>query len=106
MTRKELLLKEKEMIKLETINIRTLKERNKKLAQNHALTYSNMLELQSLRQQNSIRHYWYFRLKNLYSIKHNRQILKEFNKDYPDYTALYLNEKGIEEYIINLRKGN
>lgn len=105
MTRKELLAQEKEMIKLETKQIRTLKERNKTLARNHALGWKEISELDNLREMNSRRHYWYFRLKNLYSAKHGKQIVAEFNSGYPEKTAVYMNEKGIEDYIISLRTG-
>ena len=100
MTRKETLAYHKEQIKLETIKIRSLKERNKILSRNHSLGWKEIYELIELRQQNSWRHYWYFRLKNLYTKRHGKNILDEINKDYPHKTAVYLNEKGAEEFLI------
>ena len=100
MTRKETLAFHKEQIKLETIKIRSLKERNKILSRNHSLTWQNCWELHTLRQLNSNRHYWYFRLKNLYTERHGKNILAEINKDYPYNTAVYLNEQGAEEKIM------
>jgi hypothetical protein len=100
MTRKETLAKHKEQIKLETIEIRSLKERNRILSRNHSLGWLEINELIEIRQQNSLRHYWYYRLKNLYTERHGKSILTEINKDYPHYTAVYLNEKGAEEYLL------
>jgi hypothetical protein len=100
MTRKETLAHHKEQIKLETIKIRSLKERNKILSRNHSLGWKEIYELIVLRQQNSLRHYWYYRLKNLYTKRHGEKILNEINKDYPHYSSVYLNEKGAEELIM------
>lgn len=100
MTRKETLAYHKEQLKLETIQIRSLKERNRILSRNHSLGWKEIYELIELRKQNSKRHFWYFRLKNLYTERYGKSILAEINKDYPIKTAVYLNEKGAEEYLI------
>jgi hypothetical protein len=100
MTRKETLTHHKEQIKLETTMIRSLKERNRILSRNHLLGWKEIYELIKIRKQNADRHYWYYRLKNLYTERHGKNILAEINKDYPHKTAVYLNEKGAEEYLI------
>jgi hypothetical protein len=103
--RKETLALTKQQIKKDTLEIRSLKTRNKILSRNHALGWKEVTELQTLQQWNRLRHYWYFRLKNLYSKKYNDTIMRELNKDYPEKTALFLNEKGAEEMFINALEG-
>ena len=100
MTRKETLAHHKEQIKSETIKIRSLKQRNRILSRNHSLDWRKIYELIELSRNNARRHLWYYRLKNLYTERHGKNILADINKDYPLKTAVYLNEKGAEEHIM------
>ncbi|MHB8098034.1 MAG: hypothetical protein ACYDD5_00405 [Sulfuricurvum sp.] len=105
---KETLKQQKEQIKLETIKIRSLKQRNKILARNHSLTWKDSNELSTTRSINNQRHQLYFMLKNLYG-KYNKDIMESINSLYPIHTAIFLNEKGAEADLIrrlNLLGGN
>jgi Asp-tRNA(Asn)/Glu-tRNA(Gln) amidotransferase B subunit len=102
--RKETLATHKNLIKVETQQIRSLKERNRILSRNHALSWEHSYELTKLQKRNSQRHYWYFRLKNLYTTKHNENIMKSVNPNYPDKTAVYYNELGAEQMFITALK--